>query len=75
MTRVAGITTKKNSKGKITHVTIDVRKHKEAIEPFLEKLGVIEKSELQNKLENQKWLTVEELRESLLKKVDELWGK
>jgi hypothetical protein len=29
MAAVAGVTTKKNIKGQITHVTVDVRKHKD----------------------------------------------
>jgi hypothetical protein len=75
MAKIAGIKTLKNTKGEITHVTINVKKHKQIITPVLEELGVIEKSELQKMLESDEWITVEELRESALKHIDELWSK
>lgn len=42
MTRIAGITTQKNTKGEITHVTINVKKHQQVM-PMLNELGIIEK--------------------------------
>ena len=51
MPRMAGITTKKNDRGKITHVTINVQKHRETITPVLLQLGVIEKTQFQKDCE------------------------
>ncbi len=74
MPRIAGITTKKNVKGKITHVTIDVQKHKQAIIPVLNQLGVIEKTEFQKDCEGA--ISIEEAREDTLNFVRSLpWKK
>ena len=45
MAQVAGITTTKNTKVKLTHVTIYVKKHKDAIAPLLEQLGINNKTQ------------------------------
>jgi hypothetical protein len=71
MSRIAGIVTEKNAKGEITYVTINVKKHKAAIMPFLENIGVVSKP----KVEKKEWLTVEEARALSLKHIDELWKK
>jgi hypothetical protein len=73
MPQVAGITTKKNVRGELTHVTINIKKHKEAITPMLEKLGVISKTPFQKEFE--KGIPLEEARQKLLTKVRTLWGK
>jgi hypothetical protein len=78
MPQVAGITTKKNTKGELTHVTINVKKHKEKITPILEELGVVKKSTFK-----QEWddalangaLTPDELGASLKKYINKLWAK
>ncbi len=74
MARIAGIATKKNQKGEITHVTIDVKKHRDTITPMLEQLGVIKESSFEEEWERG-GMTVEELRTSLYKTVDEIWLK
>ncbi len=74
MARIAGIATKKNQKGEITHVTIDVKKHRDTITPMLEQLGVIKESSFEEEWERG-GMTKEELKNSLLKTVDELWRK
>ena len=43
MPRIAGIATRKNTKGKITHITIDVKKHPDLAQPLLEQAGLNEK--------------------------------
>ncbi len=73
MPRIAGITTKKNVKGKITHVTIDVEKYRQAIIPVLNQLGLIEKTEFQRECENGH--TIEESRKRVHAKIDTLWEK
>lgn len=61
MARIAGVTTQKDTKGNLTHVTINLKKHK-AVLPLLEQMGVIEKSELQKMMDSGKWFTIEEAR-------------
>jgi selenocysteine-specific translation elongation factor len=73
MPEVVGITTQKDTEGKITHVTIDVQRHKEKITPMLYELGVMEKTAFQIECENG--ITPEELREHLLTTVRSLWKK
>ncbi len=47
MPRIAGVATQKNTKGEITHITIDVKKHKEFVAPMLAQLGVKEKTKFE----------------------------
>lgn len=75
MARIAGIATKKDTSGNITHVTVDVRKHKEAA-AALRELGLMEKNALQLEVENGDFLTPEEFKESMLEFVKNLpWPK
>ena len=60
MARIAGIKTQKNTRGEITHVTIDVKKH-QGVMPMLKELGVISKTKFQ--IECEAALTIEEARE------------
>jgi hypothetical protein len=48
---IAGVVTEKNSKGEITHITIGIKKHKDAIMPLLEQMGVAKKSEFMHEFE------------------------
>ncbi|MEO6639400.1 MAG: hypothetical protein ABIN25_14065 [Ginsengibacter sp.] len=74
MPRIAGITTKKNDRGEITHVTINVQKHKETITPVLQRLGVIEKTKFQKDCEGA--ITIEDARQDTLDFVRSLtWKK
>lgn len=73
MARIAGITTKKNVRGEITHVTFNVKKHHEAITSLLEQMGVIQKSKFMQEFE--KGMTVEEARKSSHKFIKKLWNK
>ncbi len=73
MPRIAGITTKKNEQGKITHVTINVQKHSKEITPLLQQLGVIEKTQFQ--MECEKGYTIEQGRARSHKHIDDLWKK
>jgi saccharopine dehydrogenase-like NADP-dependent oxidoreductase len=71
MAAIAGIT-KKNIKGQLTHVTLDVKKHA-AVIPMFKELGLLPKTTLQKQRENG--ITVRELKDSLLEQIDELWSK
>lgn len=74
MVKKAGVQIKKNSKGEITHITIDVRKHKEAL-PFLNKIGVIE-DDFEKDWNSSDYLTVEEAKAQTLEFISKLpWKK
>lgn len=74
MARIAGIQTKKNTKGVITHVTIDLRRHKEAL-PFLEQIGALERDDFEEKWNDPTNMTPQEARQSTLEHVRSLWSK
>jgi hypothetical protein len=73
MPRIAGVATQKNTKGEITHLTIDVKKHKEFVAPLLAQLRVKEKTKFEKDWE--RGITPEELRQNLHKRIKELWKK
>lgn len=58
MPAISGVATKINSKGKLTHITIDVRKHRQAI-PVLKELGLVPKTQFDMDCEDA--LSVEEV--------------
>jgi hypothetical protein len=70
MAAVAGITTKKNTRGQITHVTVDVRKHKEVM-PMFNEMGLVPKTAFQKECEDT--ISVEEFRTRVHKKLKTLW--
>jgi len=73
MARIAGIKTQKNTKGEITHVTINVKKHQELM-PMLKELGVISKTKFQKECEEG--ITLDELNNRLTKHIESLpWKK
>lgn len=51
MARIAGVKTVKNTKGDITHITVDVRKHPE-VATSLQQLGLMEKTQFEKDCEN-----------------------
>ena len=73
MARIAGIATKKNTRGEITHVTIDVQKHRELITPMLYELGVIEKTTFQQECESA--IPLEAFRKKVHKRINTAWQK
>ena len=73
MAQIAGITTKKNLRGEVTHVTIDIKKHKDKI-PMLTEIGVLQKTKFEERCEGA--LTIEELRSRVHKHINSLeWKK
>lgn len=80
MASLVGITTQTNSQGILTSITIDLKKHPEAI-PQLVQLGYISKSEEEIEREEfykkfNKGITPEELRKSAYDHIDSLkWEK
>ena len=60
MARVAGITTQKDRKGKISKVTFDLKKHGDAIMPILIQLWAVEEDGFE-----KDWKTAETVEESL----------
>lgn len=73
MPQVAGVKTKKNLKGEVTHVTFDISKHKETITPILNQLGVIPKTDFQKRCDNA--VSVEEARKISINHLREIWKK
>ena len=59
MARIAGIATTKNTRGELTSVTFNVKKHPQVI-PLLMELGVVSKTAFEKECENA--LTVDEAR-------------
>jgi hypothetical protein len=72
MAAIAGVTTKKNIKGQLTHVTIDVRKHKQVI-PMFNELGLVPKTDFQKRCEAG--VSIEEARQHSLKHIRSIWKK
>jgi hypothetical protein len=70
MARIAGVTTKKDTRGNITHVTINTKKHPEAVGK-LKDLGLIEKTQFDKDFENG--TPIEETRIELIEFVKGLW--
>jgi hypothetical protein len=72
MARIAGVTTQKDTRGNITHVTINTKKHPEAVGK-LKELGLMEKTQFEKDFENA--ITLEQLREDLHKHKSKSWKK
>ena len=80
MSGIAGIKLHKTPTGKIKSVTIDVKKHGDLLQPLLEKINAAEKEEFEREWAeamkpNSNYITPEQLRKNLYKKIDELWDK
>ncbi len=73
MSRIAGVVTEKNAKGEITFVTINVKKHKEAIMPFLEKVGVVENTKFMQEFDNA--ISVKKGFSIVKKHIQDSWKK
>ena len=63
---IPGVATKRNKHRKLTHITIDVRKHPQAI-VALKELGLVPKTQFQKDCEDA--LSVEEVFEGLREKI------
>ncbi len=50
MAAIAGVATKRNTNGQLTHVTVDVGKHKEVI-PIFSEIGLLDKTDFQKRFE------------------------
>jgi hypothetical protein len=72
MAAIAGIKTTKNTKGQITHITVDVRKHKKVI-PMFNEIGLMPKTKFQQKCE--KGTPIEEAFEEIKAHIKSLWQK
>lgn len=70
MARLAGIQVEKDTKGRPAYIRINLRKHGKEIEPFLQKIGVIE--------QDQDWeqgITGDELLARLRPRIKKLFDK
>ena len=73
MTKLAGISLRKNTEGHITHITIEVDKHKELMQPLLKQLGIDEETETEQKYSNA--LSLKESLQSTIELVDKLFDE
>ena len=73
MPRIAGVATQKNIKGEITHLTIDVKKHKDIVAPLMEQLTVKAKSKFEEDWE--RGITLEEARKNSHNFISKMWKK
>ena len=71
MARIAGIQTETNSKGEPTSITINLKKHPEAIKTLIE-IGLIEQDDFERKWNNPNNLTIEQARDKS-KELVRLW--
>lgn len=75
MTISRGIETKLNKKGEITHITIDVKKHKDII-PLLTEKGFIEEDDFDKEWKNPTNMTLEEAKRRMLENIEKFpWKK
>ena len=70
MARIAGVTTQKDVRGNITHVTINVKKHKEAL-PVLKELGLIEKTQFEKDCEGA--ISIDEAFDDVQEHIKKTW--
>lgn len=73
MIDIEGIEAKTNNKGKVTHLMIDVEKHKDFVAPLLEQLGVKTTSKFEE--DWNRGITVEEARKQTHEFIREMWKK
>ena len=73
MPRIAGVATQKNTKGEITHLTIDVKKHKDIVAPLLAQLGVKTPSKFEEDWE--RGISLEEARKNSHDFIRKMWKK
>ena len=74
MVRIPSVKTTKNTKGKNISITIDLTKRKDAI-PLLTEIGLLEKSDVQKRIENNEYISVEESRSRTLTHIKQSWEK
>lgn len=73
MPRIAGVATQKNSKGEITHLTINVKRHKEVLAPLMLKLCPPEKTQFEKDWE--RGISIEEARKKSHEFIRKMWKK
>ena len=73
MTAIEGVETQTNNKGEITHLTIDVEKHKDVLAPLLEQLGIKTTSKFEE--DWSRGITIEEARNQTHEFIKEMWKK
>ena len=71
MAALAGVKTIKNLRGEVTHITIDVKKHKDKMGQLTE-MGLMPKSKFMEEWDAAK--TIEQSKKEMLKLIDELWS-
>ncbi len=72
MAAIVGITTKKNTRQQITHITVYARKHKEVI-PMFNEIGLLPKTKFQKQCE--KGTPIEGAFDEVKTHIKSLWRK
>jgi hypothetical protein len=72
MARIAGVATKKDTRGNVTHVTISTKKHPEAVDK-LKELGLMEKTQFEKDSEGA--ISVEDFFKEMRKHILDTWQK
>lgn len=73
MIDIEGIETQINNKGEITHLTIDVEKHKDFVAPLLKQLGIKTLSKFEE--DWNRGVPIEDARKQSHKFIKEMWKK
>ena len=61
-----------NEEGKVTHITFEVEKHKDFLQPILKDLGIVEKTRFRQDFE--KGFTIEEARKDMIEHIEQLYA-
>lgn len=73
MIDIKGIETQSNLQGEITHITLEVEKYKDILEPILEQLAQAQKTDF-----DKKWATgigLEDARKKTHEYIRKMWKK
>ena len=73
MTAIEGVETQTNNKGEITHLTIDVVKHKDVVAPLLEQLGLKTTSKFED--DWSRGISLEDARKQSHEFIKAMWKK
>jgi hypothetical protein len=71
MPKIAGVATKKNARGEVTHVIINLKQHGKAFNPILKEMGVIEKTQFEKEWEEA--ISIEDAFKPVYALIEKQW--
>lgn len=74
MTRIAGVSTQTNSKGMVTKITVDLKRHPLAKE-LLAGVGLIKETNAEKMIRTGNYTSIEEARKQNIDHLKKLWNK